>query len=751
MNKRIFSLFCLIIAFQAFDARAQNTHLYLSTDHEIYFPGQDIHLKIWQLFDSRSEKKNAFVFIELYASPDEIISRKTVECTNEGAAAKFTVSPSASSGYYMIRAYTSDMKERGEQFFAYRKIMIINPAIDNRFPFPQKRTLSGKTIRATFFAEGGKIVKGIVNRVYVSFENLPEGMLKNAYVFNSFQDSVALLKSLDEHTAFFDFVPYSGQYEIRIPGVYPHRPVIIPEGENKSYSLKYTESIRHLQFIVQKNDTSLHFGNLRIKIDNLKNDETEIIDLGSEMILNYDQLQPGFNRFRLISEMDSVLAVNYYFKKEESSVSVKFSNSPGLVNPRKNIKLKLKVDSDSNSPGEAILNIFVRRKDREILENPGILDAYNFRKIIHLEPEWDLSSQEHLNAVAVIFGPEMFDNKGIIKNDPGTEDEREFYLKGRFYDGILSGLNIYLSFPGDSSQLFVTKTANDGSFSFPVRSVHGEKQLFIKSEDSLSHGFISIEDPFYSDFYQFRDFPSSLDSLQLEFLDRTYQEWILNQVYDQAASPRTDNSVRPAMFYDQADFHLLMDNYVEFPNMEEVFFEIVKPVMILREDRKPYLKVIDRETNRTIGDRPLYVIDGVAFTDPQIAFSLNPVNVRDISVIERKYFIGLNSFDGIIIINTRSNNLSDLDPSMVYLRQNAVFPESDNAYYFSRVPGSVHKPFNFPTIYWDSNHKTGKDGSATISFIAPDVPGEYEIWVETVDIRTGEPGAGSFVFTVGDE
>lgn len=757
MNFKIHIITLIFLLIAGISVQAQENCLFLSTDHDVYFPGQDILCKIWDLSGSNLNIKvgEDFFFIELYSDDQEIIEKKIIPVGSGGSSAVFEVPQALPSGFYILRAYTNSLKESGPSRFAYREVMVINPAIDNRFPFPENKMISGKTVRAEFYPEGGKIIRGIQNRVYVEFENIPDNALDGSFVINSPGDTVSILSVIDRNTAFFDFVPYTSDYQIRIPAVFPHRPIYLPVSELIGYKLKFIDNINRINFILESNDLSLSFTNLRIKVKNYEKtgeDNERIIKVEPDMSIDRNNLDYGLNHFILLNSRDSILAQNFFLKEDERSIRISINESGGIpvLSPREQIRVEVNASDNTGRPVNAVLNILVREKEPSLNGGSGLQDFFKYRKYIFLKPEWNPDSPEFSRAVSAIYGPLLFDSIEYKANKTEKNiTHQSFSLKGKLIDGNMAGHNIFLSIPGDSSQIFVTHSDQNGDFEFPGLNFHGEKEIFLKTEDSLQSGYISVKDYFYPDYLPLNQFQSELDSSEISFLDKKYQEWLIDRVYGLEYNTDVEEKWQSnQVFYDRADFYLSMDNYVEFPNMEEVFFEIVKPVMILRDNKDPYLKVIGRVTNRTIGDRPLYVIDGIPFTEPVFSFGLNPLNVRDISVIARKYFIGSEVYDGIIIINTRSNNLSYIDPNMVFLRQDYIFPEREVSHEFSPLPVSEFKPYNPSTIFWNSSLETGSQGKANFGFQAPDMPGTYELIIEGMDLSTSVPGMRIIEFKV---
>ncbi len=749
MNKILhITLFSLLIL-PALQAQISEEDLFISSDREVYFPEDEIYIKIWQNC-APGFNPSGLGYVELLSASNEIVSQKTIRFKRGGAGLIMQIPGNLPSRFYVLRAYTSWMKNYGPDLFAYRKIMILNPVINNSFNFPTTKKYTGKTVRVTFYPEGGSLYRGVNNRVYVEFENLPENSLKGAFLTDEAMDTIAMLEALDKQTAYFDFVPHYGAYELRIPEIYPHKPFRLPQASDLSARLIFTASLNSLDFVVQKADTSLAFSSLSIEMQNINNRDNIFAVIEKVLDNPHIEMQNvpgGLNRILLRDENDSILSELFYLKEESKHLKIARTKSAKRYSSRDTVNIELDVSNHNNVAVAAYLNIYVREKKESVLEQADLRDFMAYGNYLRLKPGWNFNSEAHRYAISTIYGPYLFDERRTISNPEFTKEEDEFILKGEYSNGSIENHNIYISFPGDSSEIFITKTDKDGRFNFFL-PVNGERESFIKTRDSIKEGFLLIEEPFYPEHIIIDDFPESFDSTMIVSFDKWYKDWRIENYFK--PDRNAENKGRKRKFYDEADFYLSMEDYIDFPNMAEVFFEIVKPAMIFDQNKEPYLKIISRYTNRTIGDNPLYVIDGIPFTEPRYVMEMNPERVRDIAVIARKYFIGPQVFDGIVIINTNANNLSDLKPGMVFLRQDIVFPEAGTEFIIMPQPEIDNVPFDPFVACWISSAHCKKDGKMSFSFITPDENGQYEIHVEAFDPESRTFGSNTFDFQVAD-
>jgi len=189
-------------------------------------------------------------------------------------------------------------------------------------------------------------------------------------------------------------------------------------------------------------------------------------------------------------------------------------------------------------------------------------------------------------------------------------------------------------------------------------------------------------------------------------------------------------------FYGKADFNLDMAKFVQLPVMEEVFFEIVKEVMVDKTRTGTNLLVIDENLSHVIGNSPLIMIDGVPYFDTRYLLSLEPKEVKIISVVHYKYYLGNMVFDGIIDVRTKQGNIGydDLPPGSVH----TAFEPAGRSHKGNNPDYSVQSlkegriPDYRTVLYWNPDIR----GENEIIFYSSDLPGRYRIIMK--EIRDGK-------------
>jgi len=103
--------------------------IYLQTDRDLYIVGEQVWMKVYKL-DAHGNKPDNFskvVYIELLNQAGYPVHQLKLHVPDKSGSAGLTLSDTLSSGNYLLRAYTSWMKNYPARDFSFRTISLINP------------------------------------------------------------------------------------------------------------------------------------------------------------------------------------------------------------------------------------------------------------------------------------------------------------------------------------------------------------------------------------------------------------------------------------------------------------------------------------------------------------------------------------------------------------------------------------------------------------------------------------------------
>ena len=126
--------------------------------------------------------------------------------------------------------------------------------------------------------------------------------------------------------------------------------------------------------------------------------------------------------------------------------------------------------------------------------------------------------------------------------------------------------------------------------------------------------------------------------------------------YDAAGKDTTD-------FYGKPDFKYNLDEYVRFPNMEEVIGEIIPEVRVKKEKGERSLQVLNLSMKEFFPEEALALVDGIPLRDTRKIIDADPLLIRSIEVITRKYIMGGTEFKGIVHFKSYRGDLAGIQLS----------------------------------------------------------------------------------------
>jgi hypothetical protein len=286
---------------------------------------------------------------------------------------------------------------------------------------------------------------------------------------------------------------------------------------------------------------------------------------------------------------------------------------------------------------------------------------------------------------------------------------------------------------GNTSNLYGAKSDAEGNLSFYTKDIIGPVQLALQT-NSLADSIYKIE--LNSPFVNWK-IDSNFTSLKLSKSDNTS---ILNRsvnmqvqnVYHTDSLKKFLNQVQlNTKFYrNTSDKNYKLDQYVRFPTLEEVLREYVPEVVVKKRESNFSLGIYNVQDKIYLDNTPLVLLDGVPIKDPNKLINYNPLKLKEMDIVAKKYYLGPLVFGGILNFTSNKGNFKDfdLDPNILVdydglqLQREFYSPiyESPNDKK-SRLP-------DFRTLlYWNAEVKTSLTGEKKLNFYTSDLKGNYTI------------------------
>ena len=202
--------------------------------------------------------------------------------------------------------------------------------------------------------------------------------------------------------------------------------------------------------------------------------------------------------------------------------------------------------------------------------------------------------------------------------------------------------------------------------------------------------------------------------------------------------------------YGLPDKSYRLDDYTHFLTMEEVLREYVAEVRVKKSGKHFGFSVFNRPYLLYFSENPLVLLDGVPIFDVNKIMDLDPLTIRQIDVVARKYFYGASTFNGIVSFisnegptqNWKAVASSQFPYEGLQLKRDFFSPVYEQPSQIqSRLPDFRN------VLYWSPDVQTNTKGKQNISFYTSDLAGDYLIEIQGLN-KSGIAGYTTFKIKV---
>lgn len=686
-------------------------HLEVMLDNTYYLAGESVFYTIAYSSEKNGHNPEGItIFAELL---DSVNFRLASACNRIDAAGysrgALPIPASASTGYYILRFYTYQMMAHGPQTYQYKLIPVLNP--EKGLPVVrEKDRFAGLHIE--FRPEGNHWVSGLENKMVMKCLNFA-GQLLNCQAFIIQNQRIIDTLTFDQNgTASLRVIPYQDSLMklfITIPDS-TQKEFLFPIPEKNGTTLFVDRLVQDTLLIyigqnttlIQKEEYTLFLKVGRKIISNVLltlNSNDTILSLpidtladGSYTLLLTDKNKQILNctTFSLKKQNDPEIHIHDTFHKCGDSIQFEIRFQDAKYAPQR-IAVRANLTPDISK--KLNLDCKFDYKDIYLLQNFQT-DSYQLEKRKRIPP----------------------DGKGIIISG---------FSKYRSTGEPAAYLPIQIVITNGRKDIYKVCTDSLGMFYLVLKRIYGKvNAIFQPIGMNKKQEIDIILFPQFSDEYLSYHIPKLIFSesqvvnlnelAKISFVERN----------SAAKTKPLESEKSDWVFYGKADEVIEMNDYIELPHMEEVFRELSRFIILSGSGKNIRIQVLDKYTNRIIGNNPLLLIDGVPMESHSEVLSIKPSIVERIAVVAGKYFYRSSRFDGIVDIELKKRSTGFTSASATLeLDGYTDSQENDQAHYssFSRCR------------YWQPFLK-GENGLFKGSFMIGAIPGTYTIYVEGKDL-----------------
>ena len=203
-------------------------------------------------------------------------------------------------------------------------------------------------------------------------------------------------------------------------------------------------------------------------------------------------------------------------------------------------------------------------------------------------------------------------------------------------------------------------------------------------------------------------------------------------------------------FYGKPDARYILDEFIRFPDMKEILLEFVSEVRVRNpESEKPIIQILNDPYKAYFTRNCYAMLDGVLVKNTKDLFAMDPLLIRSIDVVSRKFILGQLQINGIINYKTYTKDLAgfSLSPNDVIYPFKGVQRNARPIFPVYTARQNDHLPDFRNLLYLDFDSQLIKNQKKEYSFYTSDAKGQYTITITGKDPR-GNTISAEKIFSV---
>ncbi len=742
--------------------------VYMHLDKPAYIVGDHIWFKIYFL-DSRTHLPSTYsntLIVELINSFGRTSQQRLIKLKDGFAHGDFQLYDTMPPGQYEIRAYTSWMRNFGDESFFREHINIWNPDLAGELFRDDKlanKKLKKKSQRKSqrmdlqFFPEGGDLIIGLENNIaFKAINDLGLGIDVEGEIVNNTGLQVSTFKSAHLGMGSFKFTPEpDNKYFALVKNASGKQEKFpLPDLRGSGYNLLVDPAGINVEVTIQSTFSEPEVTLLAQTRGKVYYQETFRLQSGTRKISIPTQSFPtGIAQITLFNERIEPQCERLIFIKNDDKLNVAISTDDNNYGTREKIAVGVRISDLNGNPVQGEFSLAV--SNRQLKDYSGefhsgissylLLTSDLKGRIENPDYYFENNSPEirkDLDYLMMTHGWRRFLWENVTKNIPlkiNYPVERNLIVQGRItreiFDIPLKNIPVNLTVQSGFNDVYYSRTNKAGEFEFSLPDYEDTLNIEITAKRHTGRKNLVI----YVD-------ESELPETKLNYSSYTQTMEITgtNEFRPMETPERDTNQVMIAGIYHEPDFVIYVDEQMATYNS---VFDIIKgrvPGVMVTGDQ-----VIIRGVGSIYGGvEPLYLIDNVP-VDVGAVSTLNPNDVERIEFLKgpTAAIYGSRGANGVISIYTRRGFF--IKKGVLNFQMLGYYKPRE---FYSPKYGTAFDhlyPDNRTTLYWAPVIHTDSLGNAAAEFYSSDTRGNFEVVLEGISEK-GIPAEGKASFEVID-
>ncbi|HVM87435.1 MAG TPA: hypothetical protein VMT76_04555 [Puia sp.] len=729
--------------------------IFVHTDKSFYVAGEIIWFKIYNVdagFNNLIDVSKV-AYIEIIDKDHKPVLQAKIALKHGLGSGSFFLPFSTRSGNYILRSYTSWMKNFSPEIYFERKITIINTfkKLDLK---PDQDSLQ---YSISFFPEGGNLVYGMQAKLAFKAEDkFGNGIDFDGAVINSKNDTIVHFHPLKFGIGNFVFTPLTGEQYKAVIRTMDGRLTYskLTEIYDKGYVMMLKDTLNNRICINVK--ASADFVNFPCFLfvhdgKHVKYAQMQYLSDGQAIfIIAKEDLDEGVSYFTLFNKDKHPVCERLYFKRPSVELILDAKPDNDKYGIRKKVAIDLSIKDMAGNPGEANMSMSVYKLDSTpTVDENSIVNYLSLTSCLKgnvQSPEYYMQSNDSDVALAtdnlmLTHGWRRFKWENILQDKTTTMFEFAPENEGHIIIGRVinkssglpaAGISTYLSVPAKRFILEGAVSNQDGIVHYDLKDFFGADEVVVQTANSDDSNYrIDIASPF-SEKFSSLNLPKFKPAKSLDHLltaqsisiqvQNVYESQQLQKFY---THKMTDSTV----FYGKPDQKYFLDDYTRFTTMEEVMREYITNITVRKHEGHFRFRVLNYPYKLFFEIDPMVLIDGVPVSNIDKVMAFDPLKIKKIELMNRRYFLGPLVMDGIISYTTYNGDLAgfQFDPNVFILKYQGLQLQREfySPVYDTKEKEESRLPDFRNVLFWSPDVNIDKNGKAQVSFYSSDEKGKY--------------------------
>lgn len=744
--------------------------IFVHTDRSFYLSGETVWFKVYNISNKSKELTtiSKIAYAEIISTDNKPVLQAKIILADGTGNGQFVLPLNLPTGNYLFRAYTNWMKNFSEELMFEKSISVVNAFEKNETDTVAKPL----KYDIQFFPEGGNLVNNLQSKIaFKAINSNGFGVQLKGKIIDQSNQIVQIFEANKYGIGSFLFTPQiSNTYKAVVytnnnDSVYFNLPKIfdtgfvmqtVDNGNTTSITVSSSKNYENsLLTLLIHNNNIVHTN----KSQSLNNNQTVFT-------IDNNLFKDGINHITLFNQNYLPVCERLYYKRPTANAVLETSINNKEFSNRDKVNITVAGYNNYKQFVEANLSVAVFKTDS--LQNENDFDIQQYYWLIDElkgnieDPSYYLNTINNetniaLDNLILTQGWRRFNWDNILNNKTELKYLPEYeshIITGKVIDKKtltpIEGVGVYLTIPGKEFGFTAAQTNTSGNFFALMPIIFNSTELIAQTNNRTDSNYrVDINNQYWDKYSSFKTSSLALSKANESLLNNYGISVQANHIYHSKPLIKETQNYNP--FFAKPDETYYLDNYTRFSTMEEVMREYVAGVSVRKKANKFVFHTVDAPRFQFFNTEPLILLDGIPVFDADKIIFSDPLKIKKIDVVTRKFYYGNFAFDGITSFTSYDGKLgtSALHTESLVLDYDAL--QQEREFYAPKYDVKENKESRIPDyrvlLYWSGNVKTNSTGSTDIEFYTSDLKGKYTALIQGVT-QNGEPVKSTIQFNV---